>query len=105
MDSPAIGALVTVTGEHPDTDGIVFDTPSRSKAVVAVIDPSRGPVFRSVHPRTLTDRESEGPDDRALRLLIRRTPSRTKGNPRAGATQGHDSPGHARATAHRTTGK
>jgi hypothetical protein len=105
MESPAIGSLVAVTGEHPDLDGIVVETPSRSKAVVAVIDPARGPVFRSVHPRTLNERESEGPDDRALQLLIRRTPSRTKGNPRAGTTQGHGAPGHTRATAHRATGK
>ncbi len=105
MESPAIGALVTVAGEHSETDGIVFDTPSRSKTVVAVMDDARGPVFRSVHPRTLTERETEGSSDKALRLLIRRTPSPTKGNPRAGSTQGHGSSGHTRATAHRATGK
>jgi hypothetical protein len=105
MDSPAIGALVTLTGEHADTDGIVFDNPSRSKTVVAVIDPARGPVFRSVNPNVLSEREAEGPADKALRLLMRRTPSPTKGNPRAGSTQGHGSAGHTRATAHRATGK
>lgn len=105
MESPAIGALVTVAGEHAETDGIVFDTPSRSKTVVAVMDTARGPVFRSVHPNTLTERENEGPTDKALRLLMRRTPSPTKGNPRAGSTQGHGSSGHTRATAHRATGK
>ena len=105
MESPEIGSLVTVGGERSETDGIVFDTPSRSKTVVAVMDAAKGPVFRSVHPRTLTERENEGPADRALRLLMRRTPSTTKGNPRAGSTQGHGSSGHARATAHRTTGK
>lgn len=105
MESAVIGALVTVTGERGDTDGIVFDTPSRSKAVVAVMDAAKGPVFRTVHPRTLIEREAEGPADHALRLLMRRTPSHTKGNPRAGATGGHSSPGHTRATAHRATGK
>jgi hypothetical protein len=105
MDSPAIGALVTLDGDHGQTGGIVFDTPSRSKTVVAVMDPARGPVFRSVHPGTLSERESEEPADKALRLLIRRTPSPTKGNPRAGSTQGHGSSGHTRATAHRATGK
>jgi hypothetical protein len=106
MESVDIGALVTVTGERGDTDGIVFDTPSRSKAVVAVMDAAKGPVFRTVHPRTLSEREAEGPADHALRLLMRRTPSNTKGNPRAGSTgAGHSSPGHTRATAHRATGK
>lgn len=105
MDSPAIGALVTVSGEHAPTDGIVFDTPSRSKTVVAVIDPARGPVFRSVSPTALSERDEEGPADKALRLLMRRTPSPTKGNPRAGSTPGHGSSGHTRATTHRATGK
>ena len=105
MESPEIGALVTVTGEHSETDGIVFDTPSRAKTVVAGLDTAKGPVFRSVHPRTLSEREQEGSADKALRLLMRRTPSRTKGNPRAGSTQGHGSSGHTRATAHRSTGK
>ena len=44
-------------------DGIVFDTPSNSKVVVAVMDPARGPVFRTVHPRILDEREQEGPGD------------------------------------------
>src|ERR1700709_2004894 len=74
MQSPSAGGLVTVGGEGPKVDGIVFDTPSTTKTVVAVVDPGRGPVFRTVHPRTLTERTAQSTDDRALRLLIRRTP-------------------------------
>ena len=69
-----VGGLVKVAGDGPEVDGILFDTPSRSKVVVAVMDRARGPLFRTVHPRTLTERTEEGPDDRALRLLVRRTP-------------------------------
>jgi hypothetical protein len=74
MEPVSAGALVKVAGGGPVLDGIVFDTPSNSKAVVAVVDPVRGPAFRTVHPKTLSERTEEGPDDRALRLLIRRTP-------------------------------
>jgi hypothetical protein len=105
MPSTAIGALVTITDERTQTDGIVFDTPSRSKAVVAVIDASRGPVFRTVHPDLLSERTAEGPDDRALRLLIRRTPGARAGGAAAGSASRRDSPGHTRAAAHRPTGR
>jgi hypothetical protein len=105
MESTSIGELVRVGGEGPELDGIVFDTPSRTKAVVAVVDPDRGPLFRTVHPRTLTERTAEGPDDRALRLLVRRTPSPGRTAARGGTTGGHGSPGYARGAMHRTTGK
>ena len=105
MESPNAGELVTVASGGPELDGIVFDTPSRAKAVVAVVDPDRGPLFRTVHPRTLTERTTEGPDDRALRLLVRRTPSPVRAAARDGSTGGHGSPGHARGAMHRTTGK
>ena len=36
----------------PQIDGIVFDVPSSSKVVVAVMDRDRGPVLRTVHPET-----------------------------------------------------
>lgn len=104
MDSIGIGELVNVAG-NPKPDGIVFDTPSGSKVVVAVVDPARGPVFKTVHPRTLTERAEEGPDDRALRLLIRRTPPPTHGRARGGSGQGRGTPGHTRQAMHRTTGK
>jgi hypothetical protein len=105
MDSPSAGELVKVAGSGPELDGIVFDTPSRTKAVVAVVDPGRGPIFRTVHPKALTERSADGPDDRALQLLVRRTPSPAKGAVRGGAAFGHGSPGHTRGAMHRTTGK
>jgi hypothetical protein len=105
MESTSAGELVKVAGGGPELDGIVFDTPSRSKVVVAVVDPGRGPVFRTVHPKTLTERSEEGPADKALRLLIRRTPApaRDAGSGRTAAGRGN--PGHARTAMHRTTGK
>jgi hypothetical protein len=105
MESTQAGELVTVASGGPAVDGIVFDTPSNSKVVVAVMDPGRGPVFRTVHPRTLAERERESPHDRALHLLIRRTPSPVHGAVRGGGRGGRERPGHARASAHRTTGK
>ncbi len=98
-----------VAGANGELDGIVFDTPSSSKVVVAVVDPSRGPQFRTVNPTALTERAQEGPDDRALRLLIRRTPPPVPGAAR-GATRGGPAAGqgrsaYARGTAHRTTGR
>jgi len=106
MDPAAAGALVTVAaGGGPHLDGIVFDAPSRSKVVVAVVDPRRGPVFRTVHPATLTERTQEGSDDRALRLLLRRTPPPVRGAARGGIGSGHGRRGHTRAARHRTTGR
>lgn len=106
MESASAGTLVKVAADSgPALDGIVFDTPSSSKAVVAVVDPVRGPGFRTVHPKTLTERTEEGPDDRALRLLVRRTPPPVHGATRGGVAAGHGSPGHARGAMHRTTGK
>lgn len=103
--APGPGDLVTVETDGPDIDGIVFDTPSRSKVVVAVIDRGRGPVFRSVHPRTLSARTQDGPGDQALRLLVRRTPAPVRGAARGATISGHGSRGHGRGTMHRTTGK
>jgi hypothetical protein len=105
MDSIAPGELVKVLGGAPELDGIVFDTPSRTKVVVAVVDPSRGPVFRTVHPRELTERSEPGPSDQVLRLLIRRTPPPVHGASRGGTAAGRGNPGHARTAMHRTTGK
>ncbi len=105
MESTSAGELVRVTGGAPELDGIVFDTPSRSKAVVAVVDPSRGPVLRTVHPKTLTERTEEGPDDRAMRLLIRRMPPPVRGMASDGVAARRESPGHTRGATHRTTGK
>src|SRR3954465_1617900 len=105
MDSVGAGELVKVADGGPEVDGIVFDTPSSSKVVVAVVDRARGPVFRTVHPSTLSARTEEGPDDRALRLLVRRTPPPVHGAARGGSTGGHGRAGHTRGAAHRPTGR
>jgi hypothetical protein len=105
MEPKSAGELVKVSSGGPELDGIVFDTPSRSKVVVAVVDAGRGPMFRTVHPGTLTERMEEGPDDRALRLLIRRTPSPARGTASGETAVGRGNPGHKRGAMHRTTGK
>jgi hypothetical protein len=105
MESISYGELVKVASGGPELDGIVFDTPSATKIVVAVVEPSRGPVFRTVHPRTLTERPAEGPDDKALHALIRRTPPANRGGANGGGGSVSGRQGHARSTMHRTTGK
>ncbi len=105
MDSFRAGSLVKVAEDGPERDGIVFDTPSAQKVVVAVMDRRRGPVFRTVHRRTLSERTDAGPDDAALNLLIRRTPQPARRGARAGTGTGPGQDGHSRAAMHRTTGK
>jgi len=105
MEQTRARELVTVADGGPERDGIVFDRPSRSKVVVAVVARGRGPVFRTVHPKTLTERTEEGPDDRALQLLLRRTPPPVHGAARGGAGGGHGRAGHTRGASHRTTGR
>jgi hypothetical protein len=105
MESAQAGELVKVSGGGPLRDGIVFDTPSRSKVVVAVVDPSRGPVFRTVHPKTLTERTDEGSDDPALWLLIRRTSPPVRGAASGGVSAAQRRSGHTRGAMHRTTAK
>jgi hypothetical protein len=105
MDSFPAGQLVRVAEDGPPRDGIIFDTPSAQKVVVAVMDRRRGPVFRTVHRRTLSDRTEAGPDDAALNRLIRRTPPPGRRGARAGSGTGRGQDGHTRAAMHRTTGK
>jgi hypothetical protein len=105
VETIAPGELVRVAGRGPDLDGIVFDVPSHSKVVVAVVEPGRGPTFRTVPPAALTARGAEGPDDRALRLLLGRTPSPVHDAARGGGRGGKGRPGHTRASTHRTTGR
>lgn len=105
MEQTSAGQLVTVADGGPAMDGIVFDVPSRTKVVVAVVDPDRGPVFRTVHPRTLTERPEEGAHDRALNLLMRRAAPAMRGQARAGEGAGRGRSGHGAASMHRTTGK
>ena len=105
METIAIGDLVSVAGVGSALDGIVFDRPSRVKVVVAVVDPGRGPVFRTVHPETFSEREAEGADDPALRLLIRRTPPPVHNAARDGGARGKGSAGFTRGASHRPTGR
>jgi hypothetical protein len=105
MDSIAAGELVKVAGDGRELDGIVFDMPSRSKVVVAVLDRGRGPRFRTVHPKDLSERTEEGPTDQVLRLLIRRTPPPVRGGGAGRTAAGRGSRGHSRTAMHRTTGK
>jgi hypothetical protein len=86
-------------------DGLVFDTPSRTKVVVAVVNPGRGPVFQTVHPDALTPREQDGPHDAALRSLVRRTPAPAHGGGRAGAAGRKGPAGFTRPATHRPTGR
>src|SRR3954469_24568029 len=106
MEQKTDSELVKIDDGGRELDGIVFDAPSKSKVTVAVMDPARGPVFRTFHPDALTERTDAGPDDRALALLIRRTWRGARGGSTpggAGATRGQDA--HTRGAAHRPTGK
>ena len=105
MESVSVGELVKVAGVGSELDGIVFDTPSSSKVVVAVIDPARGPLFRTVNRSTLTGRAEEGPHERTLRLLVRRTPPPVRGSARDPMRSGRGPSGYKRGVTHRTTGK
>jgi hypothetical protein len=105
MEQLGAGDLVKVATAGPQIDGIVFDVPSASKVVVALIDRRRGPVMRTVPRTALTDRPEPGPDDQALRQLVRRTPPPVHSAARGGSGAGQSRAGHARAAMHRTTGK
>jgi hypothetical protein len=103
MESVAVGDLVKVSTGGPPADGIVFDTPSAQKVVVALVDPRRGPVFRTVGPGTLSVRTTEGGHDIALRQLIRRTPPPAQRAVRDGPSGGRGRAGHTRGATHRTS--
>ena len=105
MSTHALGDLVSINGDGVARDAIVFDTPSRLKVVVAVVDPGRGPGFRVVHPATLTEREAAGSDDAALRLLIRRTPPPVRGTAHGGVGVRKGAAGFTRGASHRSTGR
>jgi hypothetical protein len=105
VESIRAGDLVKLGTDGREQDGIVFDTPSAHKVVVAIVDAHRGPLFRTVHPKSLAARLDEGPDDPALRRLLRRTPRRIHSEARGETAVRRGAAGHARAPTHRTTGK
>jgi len=76
METTSPGELVKVASGGPELDGIVFDTPSRAKVVVAVVKPGGGP-----------------------------PPPARGGAGGSGAAPGRGRPGHSRGAMHRTTGK
>src|SRR3954447_17156349 len=96
---------VTVVTGSARIDGIVVDLPSAAKAVAAVMDRQRRPLLRTVLRTALAEREEAGPDDRALRLLVRRTAPAARGDARGGPAVGRGRTGHTRAAMHRPTGK
>jgi hypothetical protein len=105
MTSLREGELVTVAGEREERDGIVFQVASKSKVIVAVPDAERGVVMRTFHPDALSERETEGPHDEALRRLIRRTPSAGRGGSQGPSGTSGGARGHTRSPAHRATGR
>jgi hypothetical protein len=105
MDAASPGDLVKVADGSAQLDGLVFERPSRSKVIVAVVDPVRGPLFRTVDPSTLSEREQDGPNDRALRLLVRRTPPSPNAAGRDATRGGLRRAGFTRGAAHRPTGR
>lgn len=105
MEPMSAGDLVKVTTGGRSIDGIVVDVMPHSKVVVAVRDPVRGPVLRTVSQTALAERREAGPDDRALQLLIRRTPAPTRGGRGGGTGPGPGRAAHTRAAPHRTTGR
>jgi hypothetical protein len=97
------GQLVTLTADGETVDAIVVHVPSLVKVEIAVPEGEDGRVFRTVHPKVLSERSEAGEHDDALRRLIRRTASGGRGGPRSGPGSGHR--GHSRPSGHRTTGK
>jgi hypothetical protein len=105
MRSFHAGQLVTVRGEDEELEGIVVHAPSLVRIEVVVPDAERGPVFRTVHPKLLRERETAGEHDDTLRRLIRRTASAGRAGPRSGPGGSYGRRGHSQPTGHRTTGK
>ena len=105
MESISVGRLVKVADRGPARDGIVFDFPSATKVVVAVVDPRRGPSFRTVHPNALSERLEAGAEDPALLRLVRRTRPPAPRGERGGVGTGHGRAGHTRPATHRAPGK
>jgi hypothetical protein len=105
MEQTDAGDLVKVAIGNRAIDGIVFDATGGAKVVVAMVDRERGPVMRTVELKDLSERAEAGPSDRALQMLIRRTPFGVRGAARGGGGPTGARAGHKRASMHRTTGK
>lgn len=105
MEPFDVNQLVTVSTGGPEIDGIVVGSPSNHKIVVALVDPKRGPVFKTLAPEALTVREEAGPRDPVLQQLIRRNPGTARGGAQSGGGAVQGSRGHAPTSSHRTTGK
>jgi hypothetical protein len=105
MDSITPGDLVKVAVGTAGLDGIVFVVPSATKVVVAVVDRKRGPGFRTVSRSEVSERDEPGPDDPALRLLIKRTPPPPSDSSRGASGAAHGRAGFKRGAAHRATGR
>jgi hypothetical protein len=105
MEPFDVNQLVTVSEGGPPVDGIVVAHPNAHKVVVAVVDPKRGPVFKTLGTEALTEREAEGPSDAVLHQLIRRNPGTARGGAASGGGAVQGSRGHGRQSSHRTTGK
>jgi hypothetical protein len=97
------GQLVTVASESGAMDGVVAHVASLVKVEVAVEETATGPVFRTVHPKSLTPRDEPGPADDALRRLIHRADA--TGHQAASGASGRGGRAHTRGAAHRPTGR
>src|SRR3954462_3644957 len=105
MEQLGAGDLVKVATAGPQIDGIVFDVPSASKVVVALMDRRRGPVMRTVQRASLTDRAEDGPDARAFGLPWGRSPPAVHTAARGGSGPGQGRARYTRAAMHRPTGR
>ena len=99
------GALVTVATGGPLIDAIVVSRPSPQKAIVAMVDAAKGPVLRPVAVTALAERGAEGPQDKTLHNLIRRSGHALGAGPHDGAGSVRGRRGHARTAMHRRAGK
>jgi hypothetical protein len=97
------GQLVRVATDDGAVDGVVAHVASLVKVEVALEQAEDGPVFRTVHPKSLTTRDEPGPSDDALRRLIHRASA--QGHRAGGGGSGGGGRAHTRAATHRTTGR
>ena len=98
------GDLVSVTRDGEVLDGVVSHVASLLKIDVALPDPERGAIIRTVHPRVLAERGEAGPDDQALHRLIERTSGGGRAGPRGAGAKGHAARGYGRTAGHRKAG-